>query len=244
MAENKTLLKVIERMPVPALIASPVTSKILWANCRLLEMYGVTDSADVVGKSLLDFIQAPQIGRALADLARVVAGQSPPPVTYQLRRFNGEYAAGQVSSVPMLFRGQPAMLSFVTDVSEREHLVLSLRESDERYQLLLDSMPAGVVVVVHGIIAYANRSLAEALGMDGPGALIGTSMETHIDPAYRAAVEAAQKRMLTSGEAHPAAPVVLLRADGSRLMTTAASTVIHWEGVPATQTLMHDLRAQ
>lgn len=239
--KQKSLLRIFEAVPVPVVIASPVTAKILWVNKRLVELYGATDTEGIVGKTLFDFIEAPQLGRAIADLARVVLGEAPPPVTYQLKRANGEHAAGQVSSVPMLFRGQPAMLSFVTDVSERERLVRSLRESEERYRLLLDSMSGGVVVVVDDRIVYVNGALVRALGFDSADQLIDKQMYRIIHADYREPVRAARDTMLVTGEAHPAAPVILLRRDGSLLETTAASTVIHWEGRRATQTLMYGI---
>lgn len=241
MERDKALLRILEHMPLPALIASPVTGKILWVNTRMLEMYGVDDPERLVGSTILDFIQAPQLGKALADLAKVVAGQSPPPVTYQLRRANGAYAAGQVSSVPLRFRGQVAMLSFVTDVTERESLLLSLSESEERYRLLLDTLPSGVVVVVDGVVKFGNRALAQALGLQSPDELLDTPMYDYIDEPYRKPVEEARRRMLVSGENHPAAPVVLVRVDGTRLETTASSAVIHWDGALATQTIFADV---
>ncbi len=239
--KEKSLLRIFEAVPVPVVIASPVTAKILWVNRRLVELYGATDTDGIVGKTLFDFIEARQLGRAIADLARVVLGETPPPVTYQLKRANGEHAAGQVSSVPMLFQGQPAMLSFVTDVSERELLVRSLKESEERYRLLLDSMRGGVVVVVGDHIVYANGSLARALGFDSADQLVDKQMYRFIHPDYRGPVRAAREKIVVTGENLPAEPIVLLRRDGSPLETTAASTVIHWEGRRATQTLMYDI---
>lgn len=241
MDKDKALQRVFRAVPLPVVIASPVTARILWVNDRLVDMYGVSDSEDVVGMSLFDFIEAPQLGKAVADLAKVVLGQSPPPVTYQLRRADGQYAAGQVSSIPFIFQGQPAMLSFVTDVSERERQVRSLKESEERYRLLLDTMPSGVVVVQDDYIVYANTSLARALGFGTAEELLEKRLDRIIHEEYRAAVSSARKHMLSTGESRLSIPVVLVRRDRSPLSTTASSTVIRWEGRLATQTLLHDV---
>jgi PAS domain S-box-containing protein len=241
--KEKPLLRILDHVPVPALIASPLTGKILWTNDRIAAMYGVDSTDDVVGTNILDYVQPRQAGKALADLARVVAGQSPPPVTYELRTVKGDYAAGQVSSVPVVFRGFPAMLSFVTDVSERERTLRSLRESEERFRLLLNTMPSGVVVVVNDTIVFANQALATALGFDSPDELLEKSMYRFVDEAYRHTVNEARRRVVATGAHHPAAPVVLRRRDGSTIATTAATSLIHWEGDVATQTLLHDLGA-
>lgn len=239
--KDKALLRIFEAIPIPVVIASPITSRILWVNKRLYAMYGTTDTDGIVGKTLFDYIEAPQLGKAIADLAKVVLGEAPPPVTYQLKRANGEHAAGQVSSVPLVFQGQPAMLSFVTDVSERERLVRSLKESEERYRSLLDSMPGGVVVVAGDTIVYANDALARALEFDAADQLIEKRMYRFIREDFRKPVRAARDQMLLTDESVPASPVVLVGRNGREVRTTAASTVIHWEGRKATQTLMYEI---
>jgi PAS domain S-box-containing protein len=237
---EKPILRVLQRVPAPVVIANPVTGKILWVNKRLADLQGSSDPHQVIGTSLFDFIQASQLGTALADLARVVAGQSPPPVTYQLQKQSGEFAAVQVSSVPMMYQGQPAMLSFVVDVSERERMVRDLTESEERYRLLLESMPSGLVVVVNDEVAYVNKALLEALGYQSRE-LLGKPMYGFIRADYRQPVRDARRQMLRTGQSYPASSVVLIRKDGTELATTAASSVIHWGGERATQTFMHDM---
>jgi len=236
---EKALLRVLQHVPVAVVIANPLTARILWVNGRLTQMYGVENPAQVVGSSLLDFIQVDQAAKALADLAKVVAGASPPPVTYQLKRADGGFAAGQVSSVPMLFQGQPAMLSFVTDVSECERMLRSLRDSEDRYRLLLDELPSGVVVLIDDRVVWTNGSMARALGFDSADALIGQPLYDYIDEPYRKPVRQTRRSVMLSGDLHPTAPVVLLRPDGSKVTATTSTSRIRWEGELATQTVMY-----
>ncbi len=241
---ERAIVKILERLPVPVLIANPVTAKILWVNSRILRMAGVGGADEIVGGSILDYVQLPQASTALADLAKVALGQSPPPVTYQLRKKSGEHAAAQVASIPMVFEGQPAMLSVVTDVSEREDLLRGLAESEERYRQLLETMPSGVVVVVDDAVAYANRALACGLGLDDPGELIGSSLYDFIEPSERKAVREERREVLMTGRPSPASLLTLVQRDGGRVSTTAATSRVHWDGALATQTLMYELCAE
>ncbi len=241
---QKSILKILERLPVPALIANPVTAKVLWVNSRIVAMAEAGGPDEIVGRSILDYIQLSQAATALADLAKVALGQSPPPVTYQLRKKTGEHAAAHVASVPMMFDGQPAMLSLVTDVSEREGLLRGLAESEERYRLLLETMPFGVVVVVEDDVAYTNRALACGLGFASADELVGRSMYDFIERSQRKAVREARREVLLTGKPFPASPVTLVRRDGTFVNTTAATTRIHWDGALATQTLMYELCAE
>lgn len=235
------VLKMLERIPAPVVIASPVTAKILWVNPRLAKMARAGHPDQVVGMSLFDFVDPAQQGVALADLAKVALGQSPPPVIYYLKRLDGETAAVHVASVPIMFGTQPAMLSLVTDVSERERLMREIAESEERWRLLLASTPSGILVVVEDVIAYANDALAQALGLGSADRLVGTSMYDFIALEQRGAVREARRKVLLSGEPAGPLPVTLVRADGSLLETTAATTRVRWDGEVATQTLMHCL---
>lgn len=235
------ILKMLERLPVPVVIANPLTAKVLWVNTNLVRIGRGSHPDQFVGRSVLEFIRAEQMSRALIDLAAVAAGKSPKPVIYDLQRLDGERAAVHVSSIPMLFYGQPAMLSLVTDVSDRERLIRDLEQSEERYKLLLDNTPSGIVVVVDRQVVFANNSIARALGLPNAAALIGEDMFDYIAPEFHAPVRDARREVMRSGKPHAAAPVTLVRADGGRFDTTAATARIWWDGILASQTLMHEL---
>lgn len=235
------ILKMLERLPVPVVIASPLTGRILWVNSQLLGLAKAGHPDQVVGSSILDFVKAQQQSRALADLAKVALGQSPPPVIYELSKLDGETAAAHVASMPMLYHAQPAMLSLVTDVSVEQRLIRDLAESEERYRELLDNTQSGIVVVVDQEVVYANRSLVRALGLGSLEELVGRSMYDFIAEEFRRPVREARHGVIMSGEPYPPSPVELVRVDGTRLRTSAATTRVRWNGELATQTLMHDL---
>lgn len=237
----RSVLKLLERLPVPVVIANPLTARILWVNHNLVKMGRGSHPDEFVGKSIMDFIKPEQMSKALTDLAAVVAGKSPDPVIYGLKKLDGELAAVHVASIPMVFRGQPAMLSLVTDVSERERLIRDLAESEERYRLLLANTPGGIMVTLDREVVFANESIAHALSLRSAAALIGRDMYEFVAPEDHAAVREHRHRAMSTGV--PTAPmaVTLMAADGTRFRTKAGTARISWGGLPAAQTLMHDL---
>ena len=234
------LLKILERMPVPCVIASPITGRVLWVNSQLVEFARAPGRERLVGRSVLEFIQPGQQGVALADLASVAVGKRPAPVIYELVRTDGSRASAHISSVPIMYENQPGMLSLVTDVSERERLIRDLEESEERYRFLVEAAPAGVVVVVKGEIVFANAAFARALGLEGQEDLVGRSMYDFIAPEHVDAERAARRGVVRTGKTTPASPIELLRSDGRRVATTFVTLRTHWDGHVATQTLMHE----
>lgn len=240
---TQAILKVLERLPVPVVIANPVTARVLWVNANLVRMGRGSHPDDFVGKSILDFVRPEQMAKALTDLAAVAAGGSPKPVIYELQRLDGERSAVHVSSIPMLFKNQPAMLSLVTDVSEREQLIRDLAQSEERYRALVDNSPSGIVVVVDREIVFANDALARALGFDGGARLLGSDMYDFIAPEQRTGVREARRGVLQTGKPHPPVEVTFVRRDDTSFTTSVATTRVWWDGQVASQTLIHDLPA-
>ncbi len=238
----KAILNLLERLPVPVVIASPVTAKVLWVNSRQVKMAGATHPDQLVGRTLFEFMSASQISEGLRDLAKVALGQSPPPVVYELKGVDGSAAAGHIASIPMMYYGQPAMLSLVTDVTEKERVLRELSESEERYRMLVDHSPSGLVVVDGSTeaIVYANPALVRALGYQFEDELLERSMYDFIPPKDRTSIRESRRSVLQTGRLATSG-LTLVRADGTRLHTEAVSTRVQWNGEPATQTLMHDL---
>lgn len=239
--EDNLILKVLERLPISAVIANPLTGRILWVNAHNMQLAGATSPEQLVGRNLLDFIMPEQHGVALRDVAAVALGQSPSPIVYNLKRLDGGITHGQIASIPMRFRGMPAMLSLVADVTERERAARELAESEERYRMLVETSPDGIVVVTGEEIRYASPALLLALGAESADEVVGRSMYDFIDPALHRAIKESRRELVLRRQALPAAPVTLVRLDGKHLETTAASTVVRWQGEIATQTIMRDV---
>jgi PAS domain S-box-containing protein len=241
--ERRTHLPdILDRLPICIIVTNTETGLVHWANTRILRLTGATRPQQVVGHSLLEFIEPAQHGSALQDLEAVARGDSPPPIVYKLRRVDGGSADIQVSSVPVLFQGQPAMLSLCTDVTEGQRMLRALAESEERYRGLAENSPDGVVVVLaDGVVAYVNPALARAIGLPDTDAMLHRSFYEFVVADDRKRVRAALKRMIETCEPHPASDIALLRTDGTTVHASARTTCVPWEGDTATQTIIHGL---
>ncbi|MBN2848667.1 MAG: PAS domain S-box protein [Coriobacteriia bacterium] len=240
---SNPVLNVLKRLPITMVLSDLTTGRIVWASTPEPAIIGVTSAADVIGKCLLDFIDASQQSIALRDLQAVAAGESPPPVTYHIRRVGGGRSDVQISSIPTNLDGRPAMLSLVTDVTAGERARRDLDEARERYQQLVETSPDGIVVVGPHGIAFANETIVRALGAESSADLVGQPMYRFIHPDFHDAVREARRVVVRYGKTIPAAPVTLIRLDGACVRTTAQTTRVHWSGEPASQTIMRDLAA-
>ncbi len=122
--------------------------------------------------------------------------------------------------------------------------VTELRQSDEKYRLLVDNSPNGVAVVVGSTIVYSNGALAEIVGID-PEKIGTTAIQDLLDFVR----DVDRKRILDDWEAL-ASRLVDDETIPIRNLRAALRSVqirwmeIAWEGRPARQIIIQDVTAE
>ncbi len=235
------VLRILERLPISAVVASPISGRVIWTNSHNIKLAGASHPDQLIGRSILDFIEPAQHGVALRDIAAVALGQSPPPVVYHLKRLDGGTADGQIASVPLMYEGKPAMLSLITEVTEREQVMRELRDSEERYRNLVDALPEGLTVVVDDRVVFANAAVARLLSLDSPDELIGSRTYDFIAPEYHKSVREARKQVLLTKSPVPGLPIEIVSPNGTRVHVLATTRVVRWGGVVATQAVLQPI---
>ena len=94
----------------------------------------------------------------------VFKGEKVAPLETILRKKNGSTFHAELSSRKVRFRGENAIQSFVRDVSKRKVLEETLRESREKYRILVESSLVGVFIIQKGIIQFVNTLFEEMTG--------------------------------------------------------------------------------
>lgn len=236
---SSPILAVLERLPLSAVICDITDGTVLWTNARNIQLAGASDPAKLVGLNILQFLESEQHGVALHDIELVSRGESPPPIVYRLRRLDGGRADVQIASVPIRFDNRACMLSLVTDVSEREQTLRELTYSEERYRLLVEALPQGIVVAVDDEIVYASPRLVTVLHARDSSDLVGKCWHDFVDKSRHRTSRQAVRRLVGSGEPIGPYQVTLCCLDGAKLDATAQTTLVRWHGDVATQTLIH-----
>jgi len=237
---QNALLTILERLPVAATICDVATGTILWTNRRDLALAGASSPQQLIGRSLLEFLEPDQHGVALRDIEAVMRGESPPAVVYRLRRLDGGTADVQISSAPMRFDDAPAMLSLLADVTEREAALRELADAEERYRILVEDSPNGIVVSVGNTVAYVNPAFVGAMGATRAEQLVGRSVLDFVDESARPAMREARRKLYATGKPYTMSPLKLVRLDGSTFEMNVHTRRIRWQGELATQTVYQD----
>lgn len=139
-----------------------------------------------------------------------------------------------------VFRISPGIITATfQDITEQKRAEGALRESEERYRLLVESSFDGIAIHQDGIVVYANRTAARLLGYDDPGMIVGRNVLDIVHPDDRPLIIA---RMGESGEK----PLNLvhekfLRADGGYIDVDVATIPCTWQGRPAVYVTFRDI---
>jgi PAS domain S-box-containing protein len=139
-------------------------------------------------------------------------------------------------------QGKVAEVSGVSaDVTESRQAEELQRQSEQRYQRLVDTSPEAVVVYSAGRIVYINEAALILFGAICPEELLGQCVFDRVHPDYR---EPARERARLSQEEGIGSPLKeqkYLRLDGSVIDVESVSTPIIWENQPGGQVWIRDI---
>ena len=109
-----------------------------------------------------------------------------------VRTRSGEILSGVFFAEPLQLNERPLMLTLMDNITERKWMEYELRESEEKYRRMIDTLPIGVIVHQEGIVQLINPTGARFLGAETPQAILGKSNLDFIHPDY---LDLVQKRV-------------------------------------------------
>jgi PAS domain S-box-containing protein len=133
------------------------------AGARLL---GAQGPDELVGKPAMDLLHPDyrevvreRIQRSLAE------GQPAPPLMEKFIRLDGTVIDVEVTAVPIMWEGRPAMQVVFRDITERKRMEEELKASEERYRDLFENANDGIYILDRaGRIVSFNRKAEELTG--------------------------------------------------------------------------------
>ncbi len=163
---------IIETIPVPVAIVRSSDAKFVFANPKLEEVLGL--SAEALYQRInfdfyIDRADGVRNRRTLAESGELS------PREFQLQRADGRPFWALLSARNFTYRGEPAILAVLNDVSERRAMEEALRESREHLRTVVNNAPlilfavdgAGAVTLLEGK-PLATLGLEPALALHQP----------------------------------------------------------------------------
>jgi two-component system sporulation sensor kinase A len=130
------------------------------------------------------------------------------------------------------------------DITERKKTEEALRESEERYRVLVEQSPEAIVVYQDLKIVFANPAAAKLVGVHDPHVLIGQFVFNYIHPEHHQALINLDKALLEKDEPTEALEKKLVGINGQVIDVVVKAVPIKFQNQMSVQLLFRDITEQ
>ncbi|MDD4242272.1 MAG: PAS domain S-box protein, partial [Smithellaceae bacterium] len=148
----------------------------------------------------------------------------------------------QSSSVDIVYRGKPAILTFIKDITKERDAQQALRESEELYRTALESTSDGITItdVADGRYLYINQKLMNTLGRPGEN-LTGKPLDLYMHPDDVGLGTRHYRERRKSGKPASVYDARILKPDGSVALIGITAVDIVFQGRRAVLSFIQDI---
>ncbi len=134
------------------------------AYCKIYDY----EREEIIGQHFAAIMPPDQLATAQAHYARLLQGDMGIPVERKRQRKDGSIVYIEAANALLVQEdGDRYVITTVRDVTGRKQMEEALRESDERFSLFMDRLPAGVFMKdIRGKVLYASKYLKDMFGAE------------------------------------------------------------------------------
>jgi len=213
------------------------------ANPAFLKMFGYSDLQDLCEIAVSDLYQHPE-NRTVIN-AKLLQNDAIKNEELQLKRRDGTGFIGSVSAIVVkdTFGQIKHFDGFIEDISDRKKAEEALRESEEKYRLLVENAKDAIFVTQDNVIKFMNPTAYRFLGYS-EDALRRTPFTEFIHPDDREMMFGRYLKRIKGAELSDAIAFRVINKAGEELHVSLNAVLITWEGVPAVLNFLRDITPQ
>jgi PAS domain S-box-containing protein len=188
--------------------------RMVFANRAMARLLGAHDPADLIGRSVFEFVHPECQHLAQMRMQKLLDGGTPlPPAELKYVRLDGSTVEVEAVGAPFEFQGRPAGHSILRDITERKALekqrieslhahskLLRAEAEAQQFRLLAEAAPGKVWTArPDGYVDYVNQRALERTGLEFRE-IEGWAWTTLLHPDDRARCLRDWKHCVASGE--------------------------------------------
>lgn len=213
-----------------------------YVNPVLADLFGYSTEELVDKKGPRDLVLSEDWPLVEENLRRRVDGEVK-SMNYGFRAVNKKGAVFfvEVFGTRIDYKGKPAVIGSIQDVTERKRAQEALRESEERYRTLVNHAPVGIVVHKGGVMRFVNKRMADIGNIKDPDLLVGRRILDFVHPDSRKLAVERLTQLAHAGEPPPPAEHKLVSPDGRVLDMEMNSIPISYQGEDCVMSIIQDI---
>ncbi len=146
-------------------------------NDQFARILGYTNSVEVIGRELVEYIHP-------ADLQRIKTSvniSSANKTEIRLQGKSGKTIFLEITGSHLMYQGKNSLALVAVDITTRKKVEQTLQQSVVGFRRLLENSPNGVIILTDERIRYLNFAACELLGVDDEDELYDKSFLTFFD---------------------------------------------------------------
>jgi hypothetical protein len=240
--ESEALYRVTLNASPDGIVLTDTEGMITMVSPSALQMLRHDSEENLLGETIISLINPEYRDSFQSDTSELLKGEKS-----QIREYAALRSDGTVFDIEMtgaLIRDENGGLSGIVfdfrDISERNITELKLRESENRYRLLVETANEGVIVAQDGQLKFVNPKMIEISGYS-KDELLSSPFIDFVYPDDRNIVMGNYLKRLNSGHADPRYQFRILTKDSQIRWAEVSGATIEWEGKSATFNFLTDI---
>ena len=224
----------------PEVVYVHIDGEFTYINPAGAAILGAKDPDELIGLSMYDFMHPDSLDIAKARTERLQREKGIlPPMEMKIRTLDRKIIHVEATGAYIQFMGKPAVLSLMSDITERKKVEEELRVSERKFRDLVDNADEIITVMQDDFIRFANRKLFKVTGL-AQKKLPANAFDL-VHPDDRSEFTASH-RALMRGESYPRHSEFRIHDRKGEVVWLSANTVgVEWEGKPAALVIATDI---
>lgn len=214
---------------------------LLFFNRTYLDMLGYSGPEDRADKTVFFNIH-PDDRPMVADYAqRRLAGETVPSrYEFRMLKKDNSIIYVEASAAVITYLNDKASLIFIRDITQRKQTESKLKESEEKYRLVVENASEGILVAQDGKLKFMNQAALEIIGYS-EDIMKSMPFTAFIHPEDRDMVYEYHVSRLRGEDRPPHYAFRIITGKGSVKWVELHAVTIDWEGHPATLNFQSDV---
>jgi len=242
--ENKSALKALKESEqrfrtllesAPMAIVVHLDQKIYYGNDKAIELAGVEDLEDFMGRDIIDFIHPDSVDLVKERFVRGSSGQTLEPTEMKFINLQGGERYVEITSMLIDLDERPAFISIINDITQR-------KQATALYRSLVEQSNDAIYLLYQNKFELINRRFSEMFGYTQADCnQPDFTFLKLVAPESMAAIQARIEMVEKGRKVNPLYEFTAVSKDGRRIMCEASVSYINYEGGKATQGVIRDI---